>query len=148
MLAGSFASTGRNPIDLNGMLRAISAAAVSRAILPGRRITNWDRRYQNPDSAGRASRSAARWSRFGARAFTRGPAAQVRRQNDHASAAAISATSVPAMPIERRKFWGNTVSDATAAATVNELNAIVRPAVASVRRSASTPKPARADSSR
>jgi len=52
------------------------------------------------------------------------------------------------MPIENRKRWGKMVSAAIAAAIVSELNAIVRPAVWTVRRSASTPKPDVAASSR
>ena len=136
-------------IDANGAPSAISAVALTSAIRRGRAITDLDSRYQKPDSAGRASRSAARCSRFGARALTRGPSsARIAGNTTSASVAAISATSAPAIPIERRKFCGKTASDATAAATVTELNAIVRPDVASVRRSASTPKPVRADSSR
>ena len=125
-----------------GFPSAISAAALSAAILPGRRITNCDSRYQKPDSSGRASRSAARCSRPGASALTRGPStASSAGSTDSASPAAISATSAPAMPIEYRNRCGKIVSDAIAAATVSELNRIVRPEVSSVRRSASTPKP-------
>ena len=47
------------------------------------------------------------------------------------------------MPIEYRNRCGKIVSDAIAAATVTELNTIVRPEVCNVRRSASTPKPRR-----
>ena len=46
------------------------------------------------------------------------------------------------MPIERRKPSGKTASVATAAPTVTELKATVRPAVASVARTASGPGPA------
>ncbi len=52
------------------------------------------------------------------------------------------------MPIERRKPSGKMASVAIAAATVTELNATVRPAVAIVRRTASGPGPSRASSSR
>src|SRR5215471_19317475 len=65
-LVGSMlALAGRNLIDVNGTPSAISPAAVTTAILPGRAITNRDSRYQKPVSAGRASRSAARWSHPG-----------------------------------------------------------------------------------
>ena len=52
------------------------------------------------------------------------------------------------MPIEYRKRCGKIASEAIEAAIVSELNAIVRPAVWSVRRSAATPKPEAAASSR
>ena len=47
----SLALAGRNLIDANGTPSAISAAALSSAILPGRAITNRDSRYQKPVSA-------------------------------------------------------------------------------------------------
>ena len=84
--------------------------------------------------------SAARWSRAGASAFTRSPSsARIAGSTIRATAQAISATIMPPSPIEKRKFCGNTISDAIAAATVSELNSTVRPAVARVRRSASRP---------
>ena len=42
----------------NGIPRAISSAALAIAIGAGRRMTIRESRYQKPDSAGRASRSA------------------------------------------------------------------------------------------
>ena len=79
----------------------------------------------------------------------RGPSsASIAGSTTSASVAATSATMAPASPIEKRKFCGKTVSEASAAATVTELNAIVRPEVATVRRRASTPNPVRAASSR
>ena len=60
----------------------------------------------------------------------------------------MSATIVPPIPIEYRKRCGNTSREASAAATVSELNSTVRPAVAIVRRSASAPGPTAASSSR
>jgi hypothetical protein len=81
--------------------------------------------------------------------LTRGPSrASTAGSTTSASAAATSATTAPARPIEKRKFCGKIMSEASAAATVNELKRIVRPEVASVRRNASTPKPVRAASSR
>ena len=142
-LAGStLALTGRNLIDANGIPSAISAPALSAAIRPGRRITKRDSRYQKPAARGRASRSAARCRRLGASALTRGPSTvSSAGSTTSASAAAISATSAPAIPIEYRNRCGKIASDAIAAATVSELNRIVRPEVSSVRRSALTPKP-------
>ena len=150
VVGSTLALTGRNLIDAkNGIPSAISATALSVAILPGRSITNRDSRYHKPDSAGRASRSAARWSHPGASALTRGPStASSAGSTDSASDAAIRATSAPAIPIEYRNRCGKIVSEAIAAATVSELKTIVRPDVSSVRRSASTPKPRITDSSR
>jgi hypothetical protein len=149
-LAGStLALTGRNLIDANGIPSAISAAALVAAIGPGRRMTTRDRRYQKPDCSGRASRSAARWRRLGASALTRGPSTVSSAGSTiSASAAAISATIAPAIPIEDRNPCGKIASEASAAATVSELNRIVRPDVSSVRRMALSPKPLTAASSR
>ena len=55
-----------------------------------------------------------------------------------ATSPASSATAIPPIAIERRNPSGNTSSDAKAAATVTALNATVRPAVASVVRSAAS----------
>ena len=142
-LAGSMlASTGTNLIDRNGIPSAISTAALSMAILPRAAGHELREPVPEPASAGRASRSAARWSRLGASALTRGPSAdRIAGSTTSASVAATSATSAPAIPIEYRNRCGKIASDATAAATVSELNRIVRPAVASVRRSVSTPNP-------
>jgi hypothetical protein len=52
------------------------------------------------------------------------------------------------MPIEYRKRCGKIVGEAIAAAIVSELKTIVRPADWRVRRSATTPKPSAAASSR
>ena len=62
--------------------------------------------------------------------------------------AAISATITPARPIEKRKRCGKTISPARAAATVTALKSTLRPAVWSVRASASRPGPCAASSSR
>ena len=149
LVGSTLAFAGWNVIDANGTPSAINAAALSSAIRRGRAITALENRYQNPDSAGRASRSAARWSRFGARALTRGPSsASTAGNTTSASVAATRVTTAPASPIENRKFCGKMVNEASAAATVSELKRIVRPDVASVRRSASAPKPWTADSSR
>ncbi len=100
------------------------------AISAGRRMTTRDRRYQKPLSAGRASRSAARASRFGASALTRGPSTLSNAGSTvRARHAASSATSAPAIPIEYRNRCGKIASEAIAAATVSELNTIVRPEV-------------------
>jgi hypothetical protein len=61
---------------------------------------------------------------------------------------AASAVSDPLIAIEYRNRCGKTSSDSSAAATVSALNTIVRPAVRSVRSSASRPGPSRAISSR
>jgi hypothetical protein len=136
-------------IDANGTPSAISAAALRNATLLGRAITKCESRYQKPDSSGRASRSAARCSRAGASALTRGPSsASSAGRTTSASIAATRATIAPASPIEKRKSCGKIVSEARAPATVTELKRTVRPAVATVRRSASAPKPRSAVSSR
>ena len=145
----TLALTVMNLMPANGMPTAIRAPAVIAAIGPGRRITNRDRRYQNPACAGRASRSAARCRRLGASALTRGPStASSAGSTSRARAAATNATSAPAIPIEYRNRCGKIASEAIAAATVSELNRIVRPAVCSVRVSACLPNPWVADSSR
>jgi len=51
---------------------------------------------------------------------------------------AVSATMIPATPIDHRKLILNTVSDPAAAAIVSELNSTVRPAVRSVVRMATS----------
>lgn len=55
-----------------------------------------------------------------------------------ALAAAMATTPTPAKPNERRKYCGKTRSAASAAATVEAENATVRPAVCTVRRTASS----------
>ncbi len=65
-----------------------------------------------------------------------------------ATAAAISATSTPARPMENRKRWGKTISPASAAATVIAEKSTLLPAVCSVRARASRPGPLLAISSR
>ncbi len=65
-----------------------------------------------------------------------------------ATAQATAAVIAPATPIEYRKRAGKTSSDSIAAATVSELKITVRPAVCSVRVSASRPGPSRSISSR
>jgi hypothetical protein len=65
-----------------------------------------------------------------------------------ATVALSSATIAPPRPIEYRKRWGNTVSEASAAATVREEKSTVRPAVAIVRLMAARPGPSLAISSR
>ena len=104
---GSDASTAVSPMPMNGSPSTISSVALASAIGPGRFITRRDRRYQAPSSAGRASRSAARCSRAGASAFTRGPrTTRIAGSITSASPAAISATIAPPIPIEYRKRCG------------------------------------------
>ena len=82
-------------------------------------------------------------------AFTRGPStASNAGSTVSETSAAISATAAPPIPIEYRNRCGNTVSDASAAATVTDENSTVRPAVASVRRSAADVSGWRSSSSR
>ena len=143
----TLAVTLTNLMPVNGIPSAIRNAALSTAIRPGRRITNRESRYQAPLCAGRASRSAARCNRFGASALTRGPSTvSSAGSTTSASIAATIATTAPAIPIEYRKRCGKIASDATAAATVRELNRIVRPrsgacAAASRDRSPTLPPP-------
>ena len=59
LLGSTRASTEMNLTCVkNGIPRTIRSVAVETAIAAGRRWTNRDSRYQKPDSAGRASRSA------------------------------------------------------------------------------------------
>ena len=136
-------------IPKNGIPSAISNAALAAAIRAGNRITSRESRYQKPSRAGRASRSARRRRKAGESALTRLPSrARIAGRTRSAIAAAISATSEPPIPIEYRNRCGKTSSEASAPATVIELNSTVRPAVFIVRRSASSPGPERAISSR
>ena len=143
------ASTDVKSTRRNGRPRTIIRVADAAATRPGRRITKRDRRYQKPDSAGRASASLARLSRRGASALTRCPSSvSTAGSSTSATVAAISDTSIPPSPIEYRNFCGKTSSDASAAATVSDENRTVRPAVFSVRRIATIPGPCSASSSR
>ena len=142
------ASTPVKRIERNGTASTTSSAVAPIATGTGRRISACASRYQPPRSP-RAARSAARRQRRGESAFTRSPS---RTKSAGRTVSEISpasgATSPPAMPIERRKPSGKIASVAIAAATVTELKATVRPAVAIVRRTASAPGPSRASSSR
>ena len=137
-LGSTSASKPVNATRRNGRPSTISTAAAAMATRPGRRITPRDSRYQNPSCARRASRSAARRQRLGDRAFARGPSsASSAGRATSASVAATAATIIPPIPIEYRNRCGNTNSEASAAITVSEEKATVRPAVTIVRRSAS-----------
>ena len=131
------------------MPRAISTHVVTSAIRPGKRMTKRESRYQKPSVMTADSRSRRRCRRAGASAFTRRPSStstagstvsEIRPES--------SATNAPPTPIEFRKFCGKSISEPVAPATVTEENSTVRPAVARVRRMASTPGPVRAISSR
>ena len=61
------ASTNVYLTPRKGSARAIKSAAAAAAMRPGKRITSWASRYQKPSSAGRASRSARRTRKPGAR---------------------------------------------------------------------------------
>ena len=134
---------------MNGTPSTSISEAVAPAIRTGRRITMCESRYQYPDDAGRAEFAEARWKRRGARLSTRRPRrASTAGRKRSATPAPISDTSIPPMPIERRKLCGKTSSEASAAATVTALKSTVRPAVRSVSRSAFEPGPWTAISSR
>ena len=145
----TWASTEVKLIDRNGIPSAIRKAALAIAIRAGKRMTSCESRYQNPALAGRASRAARSRRKAGESALTRSPSsARIAGRTRSAIAAAIRATSAPPIPIEYRNRCGKTTSDASAPATVSELNRTVRPAVAIVRRIAVRPGPWRASSSR
>jgi len=139
------ASTPVNSIRVNGSPAAMSSAAVAIAIVAGRRMTRCDRRYQNPRSV-----ATSRWrSRAGASASTRSPSTMSSAGSAvSATKPAMSAVIAPLIAIEYKKRCGKTSSASIAAATVAELKTTVRPAVCSVRPSASRPGPERAISSR
>ena len=127
----------------------MSSAAVLAATAPGRRITARERRYQKPDCSCAASRRRAARQRRGLSAFTRGPSTASRAGSSvSATSAATSATSAPPMPMEKRKRWGNTSSEDSAAATVTAENSTVRPAVRIVATSARRVSCVRSSSSR
>ena len=124
------ASTPVNWTRVNGIPIAISSTAAPIAIGAARRITSRDSRYQPPAPV--AARARPTRSEL-----IRGPsAASSAGSRISDTAAAISATSMPPMPIENRNRCGKTISDASAAATVTALNRTVRPAVTIVVRSA------------
>ena len=132
------ASTPVNWIRRNGRPMTISSVAVAIAIGPGRRITVRERRYHGPSWRCAASRCIAARQRFRLSAFTRGPsAASSAGSSVSETNAALSATRLPPTPIEYRKRSGKTSIEAIAAATVSAENSTVRPAVATVARTAS-----------
>ena len=91
----------------------------------------------------------ARCSRAGESALTRGPSsASTAPSGISAAVAANSVTIAAAIPIEESIRCGKTSSESSATDTVSEENATVRPAVPSVRSSASAQCPQRASSSR
>ena len=144
--AASWRRWARRSTRRKGSPATISSAAVTTATAPGRRMTPCASRYQPPALAGRAEASAARRQRRGASAFTRGPStASTAGSTSSATTAPARLTSIPPMPIERRKPSGKTSSEAIAAATVRALNSTVRPAVCSVRAIASRPGPVRGE---
>ena len=65
----TLASTPVNWTCVNGSPSTMSSSAVVAAIVPGRRMTQRDSRYQKPDSSPTASRCAAARQRSGASAF-------------------------------------------------------------------------------
>ncbi len=95
------------------------AAAVTIAIGPGRRMTARANRYQRPSVA---SGSGCRRASF----MPHRPSSA--GDTTSADAAATSATTAPAIPIDLRKPCGNSVSVASAQATVIAENTTVRPA--------------------
>ena len=112
-------------------------------------MTTLDKRYQKPSVMTEDSRSRRLCRRVGASAFTRVPSRTSRAGSTVSEIRPdSSATDAPPTPIEFRKFWGKSISAPVAPATVTELNTTVRPALARVRRIASTPGPLRAISSR
>jgi hypothetical protein len=138
-----------NSIRRKGRPIAISSAAVTAAIGPGRRMTICEKRYHPPSCTCRASRSSDSFQRLRPSAFTRGPrTASIAGSTVSDTAAAVSATSTPPYPIENRNRRSNTISEPMAAATVMALNSTVRPAVRIVRRSASDVSTPFASSSR
>ena len=71
--------------------------------------------------------------------FTRGPSRRITEgRTVSAIRPAVSATMIPATPIDHRKLILNTVSDPAAAATVSALKNTVRPAVRIVTRMAAS----------
>jgi hypothetical protein len=70
------ASWGANLAPNAGSARAISSAADAIAIVPGWRITKWEKRYQRPFVSGRSVFFADRCSQEGENAFTRSPSSE------------------------------------------------------------------------
>ena len=148
-LAGSTdASTPVNRVERNGSPSTTSRTVAAIATGHGRRIRACASRYQPPCSPA-AVRSTARRQRGSAPAFTRRPS-RTKRAGSTVSAIspASGPTRPPAIPIDWRNPSGKIATVATAAPTVIDENATVRPAVASVARTASAPGPWRASSSR
>ncbi len=106
-----------------GTTAASITAAVTAATNPGRRITSRANRYQRSPWPARASGRAS--------AAPHSPSSA----GDTVSAlsAAITAVIAPAIPIDFRKPWGNSISVISAQATVAAEKSTLRPARASVR---------------
>ena len=134
------ASTGVQLTPTAGRATASMTADVTTAITPGRRITPCASRCQ------RSSADAAALP-FLRSSFVPHIASSAGATASEATAATI-ATLAPAMPIERAKPRGKTVSVPSAAATVTAENATVRPAVAIVVRTAACRAAPPASSSR
>ena len=130
-------------IDVNGIPARIRTVAASAANGTGRRMSACASRYQAP-----RSRGVAACRRTGS-ALMRGPSRKKSGGRTVSETSPASGpTSAPAIPIERRNPSGKTASVAIETPTVTELNATVRPAVATVARTASAPGPRWASSSR
>src|ERR1035437_2639289 len=126
----TLASTVVNLMPRKGAPRASRNRPVATAKKAGRAITAAARRCQFPDVA--LSSAALRRKESQS---TRGPS---RRRTAGSTVSAIKAativTAIPPYPIEYRKRWGKSSSEAIAAATVSELKMTVRPALRMVLR--------------
>ena len=91
------------------MPSATRNAALASAIRPGTRITVRESRYQKPSVVGPGVALGAAAQEAGESELTRSPSsASTAGSTVSEIAAAASATSVPPIPIERRKFCGKT----------------------------------------
>ena len=98
----------------------------------GRRMTAIARRYQKPSSPREGRRRSAQRSRFE-------PSAAITAGRTTTAATAASATTaMPAYAKDRMKTVGKISSAAREAATVTALKATVRPAVTTIRTTASS----------
>ena len=101
LVGSTRASIWVNWMRRKGSPATIRTVAAASAIGAGRRITRRDSRYQAPAAAGRASRSAARWSHAGDIPLTRVPSsASTAGSTTSATVAASRATPAPPTPIE------------------------------------------------
>ncbi len=149
LVGSTLASTEVKLMLRAGRATTTSTVAVTAATLPGRRMTALESRYQKPEVTASSACSLPRLRKPGAPLLMRRPStASTAGRTIRAMPAAIRATITPARPIENRKRCGKTISPARAAATVTALKSTLRPAVWSVRVSASRPGPRAAISSR